>query len=36
VDRLASRAPIPPTDQLPLFKQEELPVQTQTRRRVKR
>ena len=36
VDNLASRAPSPPTDQLPLFKQEELPVQLQPRRRVRR
>ena len=36
VDSLASRAPIPPADQLPLFKQEELPVQLQPRRRVRR
>ena len=36
VDNLASRAPSPPTDQLPLFKQEELPVQTEVRRRVQR
>ncbi len=36
VDNLASHAPIPPTDQLPLFKQEELPVQLPPRRRVRR
>jgi len=36
VDNLVSRAPAPSADQLPLFKQEELPVQIQTRRRVRR
>jgi transcriptional repressor NrdR len=36
VDSLASRAPSPPTDQLPLFQQDELPVQMQNRRRAKR
>lgn len=36
VDNLVSRTPSPPTDQLPLFKQEELPVQIQTRRRLRR
>jgi transcriptional repressor NrdR len=36
VDSLAGHSPKPPADQLPLFKQEELPVQAQHRRRVKR
>ena len=36
VDSLASHTPSPPADQLPLFHQEELPVQLQTRRRVRR
>ena len=35
-DSLANRAPSPSTDQLPLFQQDELPLQLQTRRRVKR
>ncbi len=36
VDSLASRAPSPPADQLPLFEQEELPVQIRAPRRAKR
>jgi transcriptional repressor NrdR len=37
VDNLAGRAPLPPADQLPLFKQGELPVQIpKSRRRAKR
>ncbi len=36
VDSLAGFSPKPPADQLPLFQQEELPVQAQGRRRVKR
>jgi transcriptional repressor NrdR len=36
VDSLAGHTPSPPTNQLPLFKQEELPVQLQTRRKVRR
>ncbi|OGN94597.1 MAG: transcriptional regulator NrdR [Chloroflexi bacterium RBG_13_51_18] len=36
VDSLANHAPAPSADQLPLFKQDELPVQLQTRRRAKR
>ena len=36
VDSLANRAPSPPSDQLPLFKQEELPVQTRKQRRARR
>jgi len=36
VDSLANHVAKPAADQLPLFKQEELPVQEQGRRRVKR
>jgi transcriptional repressor NrdR len=36
VDNLIDRAPSPPADQLPLFKQDELPVQIQNRRRARR
>ena len=36
VDSLANNTPTPPTNQLPLFKQEELPLQSQSRRRVRR
>jgi transcriptional repressor NrdR len=36
VDSLAGHGLKPPADQFPLFKQEELPVQAQGRRRVKR
>ncbi|OGO17581.1 MAG: transcriptional regulator NrdR [Chloroflexi bacterium RBG_16_50_11] len=36
VDNLAGHSQKPPADQLPLFKQEELPVQIQTRRRARR
>jgi transcriptional repressor NrdR len=36
VDSLANHAPSPSTDQLPLFQQDELPVQIQTRRRSRR
>jgi transcriptional repressor NrdR len=36
VDSLANHAPSPPADQLPLFEQDELPVQIQNRRRAKR
>lgn len=36
VDSLANHAPSPPADQLPLFQQDELPVQIQTRRRSRR
>lgn len=35
VDSLASRTPSPSDDQLPLFEQNELPVQTQKQRRAK-
>jgi transcriptional repressor NrdR len=36
VDSLAGRSTNPPADQLPLFRQEELPVQIKTARRVRR
>jgi len=36
VDSLANHTLKPPADQLPLFQQEELPVQTKGRRRVRR
>jgi transcriptional repressor NrdR len=36
VDSLAGNSFAPPVDQLPLFRQEELPVQIQTRRRSRR
>jgi transcriptional repressor NrdR len=36
VDSLAGHGLKPPADQLPLFKQEELPVQARSRRRVRR
>ena len=36
VDSLANHTLKPPADQLPLFKQEELPVQTKGRRRARR
>jgi transcriptional repressor NrdR len=36
VDNLVSRPPVPSKNQLPLFRQEELPVQIPPRRRVKR
>jgi transcriptional repressor NrdR len=36
VDNLIDRAPLPSDDQLPLFKQDELPVQIQNRRRARR
>jgi transcriptional repressor NrdR len=36
VDSLANHAPSPPADQLPLFRQDELPVQIQNRRRARR
>jgi len=36
VDNLANHSPSPSDDQLPLFEQNELPVQTQKQRRAKR
>jgi transcriptional repressor NrdR len=36
VDSLAGHSPAPLTDQLPLFRQEELPVQVKTPRRARR
>ena len=36
IDNLATSAPSPPADQLSLFRQDELPVQTQNRRRPRR
>lgn len=36
IDSLANHTPAPSSNQLPLFKQDELPVQIQTRRRVRR
>ncbi|MBN1161315.1 MAG: transcriptional repressor NrdR, partial [Dehalococcoidales bacterium] len=35
VDNLATHSPSPPADQLPLFRQDELPVQIQNRRRAR-